>query len=72
MVRAGLEPATPAFSVQCSTNKNAVNCSDFATVAELLPQRLPLAANLPDLADALRALLDPDQRRRLAVELLKE
>jgi hypothetical protein len=49
-----------------------VNCGESATVAELLPQRLPLAANLPDLADTLRALLDPDQRRRLAVELLRE
>jgi hypothetical protein len=27
---------------------------------------------LPRLADALRDLLDADQRRRLAVELLKE
>jgi hypothetical protein len=43
-----------------------------ATVAEPLPQRLPLAADLPDLAEALRALLDPDERRRLAVELLRE
>lgn len=72
VVRAGLETATPTFSVQCSANKNAVNCGDFALVAELLPQRLPLAANLPDLADALRALVDPNQRRRLAVELLRE
>jgi hypothetical protein len=33
---------------------------------------LHLDADLPDLADALRAMLDPDQRLRLAVELLKE
>jgi hypothetical protein len=42
--------------------------SRFDTVAE----SLHLDADLPDLADALRAMLDPDQRLRLAVELLKE
>ena len=31
-----------------------------------------LAGNLVPLAERLRALLDPDQRRRLAVELLRE
>ena len=43
-----------------------------ATAAEPLPILLPLDADLPRLADALRDLLDADQRRRLAVELLKE
>jgi hypothetical protein len=33
---------------------------------------LRLAANLPDLAERLRDVLDPDQRRRLAFELLRE
>jgi hypothetical protein len=46
--------------------------SRFDTVAESLHQPLHLDADLPDLADALRAMLDPDQRLRLAVELLKE
>jgi hypothetical protein len=41
-------------------------------VADPLHQRLHLAADLPHLADALRAMLDPDERRRLAVELLRE
>ncbi len=46
--------------------------SRFDTVAESLHQPLHLDADLPSLADALRDLLDADQRRRLAVELLSE
>jgi hypothetical protein len=43
-----------------------------ASAAESLPQLLPLNADLPRFAEALRDLLDADQRRRLAVELLRE
>jgi hypothetical protein len=46
--------------------------SCFDTVDESLHQPLHLEADLPRLADALRDLLDAAQRRRLAVELLRE
>jgi integrase len=72
VVRAGLEPATPAFSVQGRHDQNAVIYGDSHTVAERLPISLPTAAELDDLAEALRVALDADQRRRLAVELLRE
>ncbi len=72
MVRAGLEPATPAFSVQRHPDENAVICGDSVAVAERLPILLPTAAEIGDLAEALRVALDADQRRRLAVELLRE
>jgi hypothetical protein len=46
--------------------------SRFDTVAESLHQPLQLDADLVQLAERLRDLLDADQRRRLAVELLRE
>jgi hypothetical protein len=42
------------------------------TVAESLHQPLHLDADLVQHAERLRDVLDPDERRRLAVELLKE
>ena len=72
VVRAGLEPATPAFSVQGHPDEIAVICGDSGAVAESLHQRLHLAADLLHFAGLLRDALDTDQRRRLAVELLRE
>ena len=45
---------------------------DSVAVAESLHQRLHLAGDLLHFAEALRGALDADQRRRLAVELLRE
>jgi len=72
VVRAGLEPATPAFSVQRHPNENTVICGDSVAVADPLHQRLHLTGDLLQFAEALRGALDADQRRRLAVELLRE
>jgi len=72
VVRAGLEPATPAFSVQKHPAKNAMICGDSVTVAEWLHQQLHPAGDLLQFAGVLRDALDADQRRRLAVELLQE
>jgi len=72
VVRAGIEPATPAFSVQERPLENAVICGTCGDTAEPLHQRLHQEGELLHLADRLRRLLDADQRRRLAVELLRE
>jgi len=45
---------------------------DSDAVADPLHQRLHLTGDLLHFAEALRGALDADQRRRLAVELLRE
>ena len=62
--------------LHCERTGDAAEVSQItgrnASAAESLPQLLPLNADLPRFAEALRDLLDADQRRRLAVELLRE
>ena len=68
----GVEPSTSALRTNERRLADPVFTERNAIAAEPLPISLPLDADLPQLADALRDLLDADQRRRLAVELLRE
>jgi hypothetical protein len=68
-----LESVTSAVETNGGPIKKANDLpSRSDTVAKSLHQPLHLDADFPRLADALRDLLDADQRRRLVVELLRE
>ncbi len=62
---------TCIFSARDQRQKRVI-CREFEAVAEPLHQRLHLAGDLLHFAGLLRDALDADQRRRLAVELLRE
>jgi hypothetical protein len=68
-----LESVTSAVETNGGPIKKANDLpSRSDTVAKSLHQPLHLDADLVHLAERLRDVLDADQRRRLAVELLRE